>query len=212
MRTETTTQAAGATHLTIQPSILYFGTPVALVTTRNEDGTTNIGPMSSAWALGSTVVQGWETKAHTLDNLQRERECVVNVPDPSLWEHVERLAPLTGRNPVPEAGRHLFRYEPRKFEAAGLTPTPSETVAPQRILECPLQLEAVVEAVHPPVGPDGGRFRIVETRVQRVHAREDIVRPGTNHVDTSRWSPLLYVFRHYFGTGEELGRTFRAED
>ena len=66
--------------------------------------------------------------------------------------------------------------------------------------------------MHTPEGPDGGRFRIVETRVQRVHARSYMVRPGTNHIDTSRWSPLLYVFRHYFGTGVELGRTFRAED
>ena len=48
--------------------------------------------------------------------------------------------------------------------------------------------------------------------MQRVHARSYMVRPGTNHIDTSRWSPLLYVFRHYFGTGVELGRTFRAED
>lgn len=206
------TPQESAEHLVIQPSILYVGTPVALVTTCNRDRTPNIGPMSSAWALGSTVVQGWEKKAHTLENLERERECVINVPDPPLWEHVERLAPLTGRDPVPEAGRHLFRFEPRKFEAAGLTPAASEVVAPPRIRECPLQLEAVVEAVHTPAGPDGDRFRIVETRVQRVHARSDIVRPGTNHIDTSRWSPLLYVFRHYFGTGEELGRTFRAED
>ena len=29
--------------------VLYFGTPVVLITTRNEDGTPNIAPMSSAW-------------------------------------------------------------------------------------------------------------------------------------------------------------------
>ena len=39
----------------------------------------------------------------------------------------------------------------------------------------------------------------------------DIVIPDTNHIDTNRWSPLLYVFRHYFGTGPDLGRTFKAE-
>ena len=33
-------------------SILYFGTPVVLISTRNEDGTTNVAPMSSAWFLG----------------------------------------------------------------------------------------------------------------------------------------------------------------
>lgn len=32
-----------------------------------------------------------------------------------------------------------------------------------------------------------------------------------DHIDTRRWQPLLYVFRHYFGTGPDLGRTFKAE-
>lgn len=39
-------------HRTIKPKILCFGTPVALITTPSPDGTPNIGPMSSIWALG----------------------------------------------------------------------------------------------------------------------------------------------------------------
>ena len=39
---------------TIEPTILYFGTPVALVTTLDSEGKANIGPMSSVWALGWT--------------------------------------------------------------------------------------------------------------------------------------------------------------
>jgi flavin reductase (DIM6/NTAB) family NADH-FMN oxidoreductase RutF len=200
-------------HQAIWPSILYFGTPVALVTTMNPDGTPNIGPMSSAWALGYTVVMGWETKAHTLANLERERECVINLPGPDLAEQVETLAPLTGRNPPAPHKADTFRYEPRKFQAAGLTPIASETVKPPRVAECPLQLEAKVTAIHEPATrPDGEFFRIVETHVERVHASSSIVKPGTSHIDPQRWSPLLYVFRHYFGTGQEIGRSFRAED
>ena len=201
--------ADASEHLTIEPKILYFGTPVALVTTLNEDGSANIGPMSSAWALGYTVVMGWAVKAHTLTNLRREHECVINLPGPDLWEKVEALAPLTGRDPpaMPE----LFHYEPAKFKAAGLTSVASHRVRPPRIAECPLQLEARITAIHEPRSPDGDSFRIVEAYVERVHALVDYVKPGTQHVDTARWSPLLYVFRHYFGTGGELGRTFRAE-
>jgi flavin reductase (DIM6/NTAB) family NADH-FMN oxidoreductase RutF len=44
-----------------------------------------------------------------------------------------------------------------------------------------------------------------------IHAHRNIVVPGTNHVDTATWNPLLYVFRHYFGVGPDLGRTFKAE-
>ncbi|MEQ4723643.1 hypothetical protein [Nonomuraea sp. B19D2] len=40
-----------ATHVTIELSILYFGTPVVLLSTENPDGTFNLAPMSSAWAL-----------------------------------------------------------------------------------------------------------------------------------------------------------------
>jgi flavin reductase (DIM6/NTAB) family NADH-FMN oxidoreductase RutF len=36
-------------HEVIWPTILYFETPIALVTTLNTDGTPNIGPMSSVW-------------------------------------------------------------------------------------------------------------------------------------------------------------------
>jgi flavin reductase (DIM6/NTAB) family NADH-FMN oxidoreductase RutF len=197
----------------IRPSILYFGTPVALVTTLNADATPNIGPMSSAWALGYSVVMGWESTAHTLANLERERECVINLPGPGLAKQVEALAPLTGRDPPAPHKADTFRFEPRKFQAAGLTQIAAETVGPPRIAECPLQLEAKVTAIHEPASrPDGEYFRIVETHVQRVHASSSIVKPGTDHIDPRRWSPLLYVFRHYFGTGEEIGRSFRAED
>ncbi len=64
--TETPPTHPAGEHQGIWPSILYFGTPVALVTTMNAEGTPNIGPMSSAWALGYTIVMGWESTAHTL--------------------------------------------------------------------------------------------------------------------------------------------------
>ncbi len=211
--TETPTTHLAGEHQSIWPSILYFGTPVALVTTLNLDGTPNIGPMSSAWALGYSVVMGWESTAHTLVNLQRERECVINLPGPELVEQVEALAPLTGRNPPAPHKADTFRFEPHKFEAAGLSAIDAKTVRAPRIAQCPLQLEAKVTAIHEPATrPDGEYFRIVETHIQQVHAHPSIVKPETNHIDPQRWSPLLYVFRHYFATGEELTRSFRAQD
>ena len=35
-------------HVVGEPSILYLGTPVVLISTENEDGSANLGPMSSA--------------------------------------------------------------------------------------------------------------------------------------------------------------------
>ena len=44
---------------TIEPAILYFGTPVVLVSTLNPDGTTNVAPISSAWWLGWSCLLGF---------------------------------------------------------------------------------------------------------------------------------------------------------
>ena len=203
-------------HLTISPSVLYVGTPVALITTTNPDGSTNISPMSSAWALFDRVVLGLTSTSMGRENLQREQELVINFPSAALWEQVEALARATGRDPVPPHKATIgYRYEADKFTLCDLTPQDSAMVRPPRIAECPLQFEAVVVACHAP-GADWPEarpeaFQIVETKVVRVHAHPDIVIPGTNHIDTATWEPLLYVFRHYFGTGPDLGRTFKAE-
>jgi flavin reductase (DIM6/NTAB) family NADH-FMN oxidoreductase RutF len=201
--------APTSSHVRIEPSILYFGTPVVLLSTLNDDGTPNLAPMSSAWALGYTVVLGLGRSGQTVANLARLGECVINLPSAELWSNVERLAPLTGRYPVPEAKSEQFSYEPQKFEAAGLTAQASQMVAPPRVAECPLQLEAEVVSITP-IGAEATAAS-VETRVVAVHATPEIVIEETQRIDPEHWRPLLYVFRHYFGTGDELGRSFRAE-
>ncbi len=193
--------------MTIAPSILYVGTPVALLATENPDGTANLAPMSSAWALGQVVVLGLGPEGQTAANLAARPDLTINFPAPDQWRAVERLAPLTGRDPVP-ASKPRFRYEPEKYAAAGLSPAPADLVGPPVVAECPLQLEARAVVVRHDAAEE---FVIVEARVLRVHADPDIVVPGTQHVDPARWSPLIYNFRHYFGLGEERGHSFRSE-
>jgi flavin reductase (DIM6/NTAB) family NADH-FMN oxidoreductase RutF len=200
--------AEAAGHLAITPSILYFGTPVVLLSTENEDGSANLAPMSSAWALGQVVVLGLGAEGHTSRNLRVRPDLVINLPAPRHWAAVERLAPLTGRDPVPPDKQGTFRYEPAKFRAAGFHPEPAELVRPPRVAECPIQLEARAARISPDVTGD---FLIVEAHVVRVHADPRVVVPGTDHIDPARWSPLIYNFRHYFGLGPELGRSFRSE-
>ncbi len=136
-------------HVTVTPSILYFGTPVVLLSTENENGSFNLAPMSSAWALGHVIVLGLGAEGQTAHNLRSRRDLVVNLPGPAQWPAVERLAPLTGRTPVPAGKRGSFRFEPDKFAAAGLRPQPSELVRPPRVAECPMQLEARVARAQP---------------------------------------------------------------
>ncbi|WP_250454744.1 flavin reductase family protein [Caballeronia sp. ATUFL_M2_KS44] len=198
---------------TIDPKILYFGTPVALVSSCNEDGTTNIAPISSFWALGWTMMLGLLDETKTADNLMRHPECVVNVPSPELWQQVEQLAPLTGKDPVPDLKARQFHFEKDKFEAGDFTPMASELVKPARVAECPMQLEARVRHIHRMGGDKleqlGGGVA-AEIEIVRVHAHEAFVKDG-NHIDPLKWSPLIYNFRHYFRlAGKELGKTFRA--
>ena len=199
---------------TIEPKILYFGTPVALVSSLNEDGSTNLAPISSFWALGWTLVLGLLDETKTADNLARHAECVVNLPEPELWPQVEKLAPLTGKNPVPELKAKQFRFEKDKFAASGFTQLASEVIKPARAKECAVQMEARVNELHRMRGAKleelGGGIA-AEVEILRVHVAEEYVL-GDRYIDPEKWSPLIYNFRHYFRLAEkELGKTFRAE-
>jgi flavin reductase (DIM6/NTAB) family NADH-FMN oxidoreductase RutF len=200
---------------TIEPKILYFGTPVAVISSLNEDGATNLAPISSFWALGWTFLLGLNESTKTADNVRRHPECVVNLPDPEMWPQVEILAPLTGKNPVPEIkAKSKYHYERDKFQAAALTPLPSELVKPARVQECPVQMEARVRAVHQLGGEklqEIGGACAVEVEILRVHTDRQLILDG-HYVNPAKWSPLIYNFRHYYRLApEELGKTFRAE-
>jgi flavin reductase (DIM6/NTAB) family NADH-FMN oxidoreductase RutF len=191
-------------HTRIEPNILYFGTPVVLISSMNEDGTPNLAPMSSAFWLGWRGMLGLGARAKTAQNLVRTRECVLNLPSDALAAAVDRLALTTGSDPVPERKRERgYRYVADKFRRAGLTATPSETVAPPRVAECPVSMEAVVEAVHP-VGDDGGTLAF-EVRVQRVWVHEEIRMAGTgDRVDPDAWRPLIMSFQKLYGLGPQV--------
>jgi flavin reductase (DIM6/NTAB) family NADH-FMN oxidoreductase RutF len=116
-------------HTVIEPRILYFGTPVVLISTMNEDGTSNLAPMSSAWWLSDSCMLGMSGRSQTMRNLLREGECVLNLPDAGLVGAVDKLALTTDRNPVPDyKARKGYRYVPDKFGIAGLSPLPADLV------------------------------------------------------------------------------------
>src|SRR5688500_8925443 len=135
-------------HRTIDPTILYFGTPVALISTLNEDGSANLAPMSSAWWLGWSCMLGLGQMGQTSENLMRTRECVINLPSVDDVARVDRLAMTTGRNPVPEKKLAWgYRHEKLKFGVSGFTSMPSVVVAAPRVKECPVQMEGVVQDI-----------------------------------------------------------------
>jgi flavin reductase (DIM6/NTAB) family NADH-FMN oxidoreductase RutF len=191
-------------HKTVDPAILYLGTPVVLISTLNDDGSPNLAPMSSAWWLGWRCMLGLAANSKTPQNLRRTGACVLNLPSADMVAKVDRLARTTGTNPVPEAKlRRGYRYEHDKFGIAGLTPAKSETVGAPRLLECPVQLEARLESRFPLAEHDPrwrGRSLAMLVRIERVHVEETILMEGErDRIDPDKWRPLIMSFQHFYG-------------
>lgn len=199
-------------HTTIEPTILYFGTPVALISTLNPDGTPNIAPMSSVWWLGWSAMLGLGSMGQTSANLLRTRECVINLPSDEQVSHVDRLALTTGRNPVPDKKVSWgYRYEPDKFGTADLTPQPSLVVRPPRIAECPVQMEGVIHDVRP-FGKNVSA-NAFEVHIVKLHVEESLLEDGgpRPHIDAERWRPLIMSFTRFFGLSGEIHPSRLAE-
>jgi len=160
-------------HKRSEPEILYFGTPVVLISTCNEDGSFNIAPISSIFWLGWRCIIGISALSKTTKNILQTGHCVLNLPSVKETDAVNRLALTTGSNPVPE-GKKLkgYRFVKNKFEQADLSAQTSETIPSPRIAECPVQMEAVFIKSHRIAEDDSlqnGKILTIELRIQRVH-------------------------------------------
>jgi flavin reductase (DIM6/NTAB) family NADH-FMN oxidoreductase RutF len=186
---------------TVEPKVLYFGTPVVLISSRNPDGSTNLSPMSSAWWLGYTAMLGMGTSSQAVKNLTERPEVVLNLVDPDMVAALDRIALLTGSEEMSDAKRARgYRYEPDKFAAAGLTREPSDLVDVDAVGESPINLEGRIVNIHDIGGPDS-HLCALEMKVERVHVREDLLMSNDRYIDPLRWDPLIMKFTEYFAGG-----------
>jgi flavin reductase (DIM6/NTAB) family NADH-FMN oxidoreductase RutF len=197
-----------STHVAARPDILYFGTPVVLISTINPDGSPNLAPMSSAFWLGWRTVLGLNAASQSAQNMRRTGECVLNLPSEALAEAVDRIALTTGADPVPKTKQQRgYEHVADKFTRAGLTPVPSEGVSAPRAAECPVALETVVEQVHSLAQDDpiqSGHILIIETRVTAVHVHPELLTgDAADHIDPDVWRPLIMSFQKFYGLGAQ---------
>jgi flavin reductase (DIM6/NTAB) family NADH-FMN oxidoreductase RutF len=187
----------------LAPKMLYFGTPVVLISSLNSDGSTNIAPMSSVWWVGHTAMLGLSVNSQTVRNLAQRPAVVLNLVDASMVDAVDRLALLTGRPDVPDYKRvRGYTYQPDKYRAAGLTPAVFDAESPTGVAESLIQMQGRVQTVHD-IDEDDSGLRALEVKVLHTHVDESLLMENhPNYIDPLRWHPLIMKFTEYFAGGE----------
>lgn len=143
--------------------------PIAFVSTINEKGQVNLSPFSffNLFSVNPPIlifspsrrVRDSTTK-HTLQNVQKISECVINVVSYNIVEQVNLAS-----TEYPEGVNEFIK--------AGFTEEPSVYVKPPRVQESPVQMECKVKQIIP-LDELPGSGNLVICEVMAIHVREDI--------------------------------------
>lgn len=144
--------------------------PIALASTVDQFGNPNLSPFSffNVFSANPPIaifsparrVRNNTTK-HTLENVMDNKEVVINVVSHEI---------------VQQTSLSSTEYDQgvNEFTKAGFTPIASETVAPFRVKESPVQLECVVNEVIS-LGNEGGAGNLVVCEIKMIHINENIL-------------------------------------
>src|SRR5262245_19913851 len=127
----------------------------------------------------------------TSENLIPTREGVINLPSDDLVSHVDRLALTNCKEPVTEKKlQRGYRHEAQKCGLAGFTPVDSDAVKPPRVLECPVQMEGIVQDYRP-FGKNVAA-NAFDVHIVKLHVDEKLLVSGSSkpHIDPASWRPL----------------------
>ncbi|MCB9232865.1 MAG: flavin reductase family protein [Bacteroidia bacterium] len=144
--------------------------PIAFASTIGPDGTPNLAPFSffNVFSANPPIlifsparrVRDNTTK-HTLENIYRTPEVVVNVVSHSMVEQMNIASAEYGDGV-------------NEFVKAGFTPVASEIVRPPRVLEAPVQMECKVIEIKP-LDTEKGAGQLVIAQVVKMHINHDIL-------------------------------------
>ncbi len=161
--------------------------PIAFVSTVTPEGTPNLAPFSfftvasvNPPVLAFSCLQkpggepGRGEEKDTIRNVQETPECVVNVVS---YGFAEPMSLASGE----------FPYGTDEFTVTGLTPVPSETVAPPRVGEAAAAYECRVERVVS-WGEQGLGGNLVLARVLAIHLTDRVWKDGK--IDQNELDPI----------------------
>ncbi len=178
----------------------YYGFPVFLVTTQDQQGNNNISAACSSISLGEKIIIGISKGSKTWHNFMAGSDAVINIPDYTLWEKIEQIGRLTGGDALSDnQTKWGTEISHDKFTQAGLHTEAAESVAPVRVSECSIQAECRLVSTS-----DKGKFMLAELDIVNLWVENTLL--GENGiVDSSKWQPLIFNFREYTTVGETLG-------
>ncbi len=164
---------------------LVFPRPIALISTRNENGVANCAPYSYFNAMCEDpmlVIVSFNLRSdgvrkHSLANILRTGEFVVNLVDEAIAN-----------------GMHISSSEyaenESEFVPAGFTPAPCRMVQHPRIAQAPVSFECrLFRRIE--VGPVRD---LVLGEVVYIHARDGLIDPVTKRVSEAAYRPVGRLF------------------
>jgi flavin reductase (DIM6/NTAB) family NADH-FMN oxidoreductase RutF len=170
---------------------LVIPRPIGWVSTWSENGVANCAPFSFFNAISedpplcilSFNLRSDGALKHTLKNIRRTGEYVVNLADESTANAMHASA-----REIPESES--------EFTANGLTPVPAIKVKHPRIGEAAASFECKVER-HIAFGPER---ELVIGEILLVHAREGIIDARTKRVSEDNYRPIGRLFGNRYCT------------
>lgn len=157
--------------------------PIAVVSTRNSDGTHNLAPFSFFTGVCASpfiiafcpMVRSKDgSRKDSLVNIEREREFVVNFCTESNYEKVNKASTE-------------LAYGESEYDFAGLTTMKSDLVKAARMKESPIHFECKLRDILS-YGTQPGAGSLVTGEVVRVHVDETIMHEGK--IVTSLFKPV----------------------
>ena len=154
--------------------------PIALVTTLDEDGTSNAAPMSFFNVFSQDpplVILGIQVKPDgapkdTITNIRRSREFVVNMCDMAIAQQMVDC----GIN---------FPQSVDELEVTGLSLAPSRQIAPGWVKEAPCAMECRVAQIL-----EYPRRSIVLGEVVQMHVRDECLDENGRYVRPDKYQPI----------------------
>ena len=170
---------------------LVIPRPIGWVSTWNENGVANCAPFSFFNCISEEpplCILSFNRRSdgamkHTLKNIHRTGEYVVNLVDESTANAMH-----ISSHEIPETES--------EFASAGLTPVPAAMVKHPRIGEAAASLECRIERsiVY---GPER---ELVIGEILLIHAREGIIDPATKRVSEENYRPIGRLFANRYCT------------